>query len=300
MNKPMLAAPLLSPEQEHTDANIFEAMTKLRYPVLATTKKDGIRALRLDILRSRTLKQIPNLSICHRALDLPVHFDMELWSHSLDYNTIQSIVMSQEHPRSKEIEFHVLDSMNGMSYVNRVDQIAATQTLQVDLKKETFYFEYPVRCEDAYELQAFFAHIEAINGEGICFRLEHSPYKNGRSTLKEQYLVKLCRYTFTEVTVVGFVEQQENTNPIKYNDVGKMDRSKAKSGMKPKCSLGAFVVMNSQGLTFNVGNGVALTNELRDEIWCNQEEWLGKVIKIRSKAHGVKIAPRSPVYWGKV
>ena len=60
-HRPMLAASLLPPSVDHSDENILAAMAKLRYPVLATIKKDGIRALRMNgTLLSRTLKPIPN------------------------------------------------------------------------------------------------------------------------------------------------------------------------------------------------------------------------------------------------
>lgn len=290
----MLACPLLESGVEHSDNNILKAMKKLRYPVLATLKMDGIRALRCDILRSRTMKMIPNLSLCHRALDLPVGFDMELWSPKLDYNAIQSIVMSREHPLSDRIEFHVFDDWRvNAPYTERLKGI-------LDSSSNLFHFQKPFMAYDYYELFILFKIWESNEGEGICFRTPDSPYKNGRSTLREQYLVKLCRYIFSEVEVIGFTEQFENTNTEKHNDVDKMDRSKALDGLKPKKTLGAFVVKNEHNLVFSVGTGVGLTDDVRKEIWLTQDKWLGKVIKIRSKAHGVKIKPRSPTYWGRI
>ena len=89
----MLAAPLMPTGVEHTDENILREMQKLRYPVLATLKKDGIRAIKLDNLVSRTLKLIPNKSIRSRAEKLPYGFDMELWNPSLTYDEVESSVM---------------------------------------------------------------------------------------------------------------------------------------------------------------------------------------------------------------
>ena len=105
----MLAASLLKPTDSHSDESILAAMQKLRYPVLATLKLDGIRAIKLDDLYSRTLKLIPNKSIRARAMKLPAGFDMELFNPDLQYDEIESIVMSREHLKSDLIQFHILD-----------------------------------------------------------------------------------------------------------------------------------------------------------------------------------------------
>src|ERR1017187_5652084 len=103
ITEPMLAAPLLPPDIEHTDANILEAMHRCRFDVLATVKKDGIRAINLGDLSSRTFKKISNISLREYALRyIPYGFDMELWALHLRYDEVESIVMSQMHPRSDE------------------------------------------------------------------------------------------------------------------------------------------------------------------------------------------------------
>jgi len=89
LTQPMLAASLLPPDVEHTDEVVLAAMKRLKYPVIATVKLDGIRAVKTTDLFSRTLHLIPNESIRRRAMILPYGFDMELWSPELDYNERQ-------------------------------------------------------------------------------------------------------------------------------------------------------------------------------------------------------------------
>ena len=222
--RPMLAASLMPSNIPHTDDNILSAMSKLRYPVLATVKKDGIRALRMNgSLLSRTLKPIPNKSIRDRSLVLPGGFDMELWNPELDYNTIESIVMSQSHPRSDEIQFHVLDwvyAVNPLFTYSQRIYLARTRCFELD--RPDVELRSPDLCESPHQLMAKFLEYEELGHEGICFRTPNSPYKQGRSTLKEQYLVKLARFIRTELKVVGFKEQFENGNPNQYNDLGYM------------------------------------------------------------------------------
>jgi len=169
--EPMLACPLLPPEVECTDETVFAAMRKLRYPVLSTLKKDGVRGLRLNgTLLSRSLKKIPNKSIATRSLCLPGGMDVELWNKSLTYNEVQSIVMSHEHPSSDQIQFHIIDwyipECPSMSYVERMSRVAA---LMPELPAEYVKFGPPVVCQNAEQLFAFERLVIEEVGEGICF-----------------------------------------------------------------------------------------------------------------------------------
>lgn len=300
--KPILAAPLLPPSVEHTNDIILAEMKRLHYPVLATLKKDGIRALRLSgKLLSRTFKAIPNKHLREEAsLILPGGFDMELWNKGLEYHDVESIVMSQQHANWKLIEFHILDWISSApSYVERCYHIATFMRSLVPELQSRVKFSPPVECHNAEQLFTFFLTVEEELGEGICFRTPTSPYKYGRSTLREQYLVKLCRNVTAEAEIIGFEEQMENTNRAHWNSVGKMDRSSSKEGLVGKDTLGSMLVRDiNTGLEFNIGTGVGLTDELRKEIWDNMEKYSGRIITYKCKQHGQKVKPRSPIFKG--
>lgn len=290
-HKPMLAASLLRPNQEHTDENILVAMQKLRYPVLATLKKDGIRAIKLNDLYSRTLKLIPNASIRARSIVLPAGLDCELWNPNMTYDCVESVVMSREHELSDSIQFHIIDWFGDTGYGNRLRLIGGLQI-------EGIVKPIARLANDAEELLLIFLEAEEQHGEGICFRTPNSPYKQGRSTLREQYLIKLARYVRQEVKIVGFLEQMENGNLDNHNAVGKMDRSSCQDNLLGKDTLGAFMVRDKNEIEFKVGTGVGLTDTLRKEIWNNKAKWIDKQITIKHKPHGMKIKPRSPIYIG--
>lgn len=299
----MLACSLLPNNIEHTDENIFKAMEKLRYPALATIKKDGIRGIRCNgTLASRTLKPIPNISIRSRSMILPGGFDIELWHPELTYDQIESIVMSKSHVDQDKIQFHVLDWYLGHDglYSNSVykDRCAKIAVYLFENERKDIIFDRPYECTNATDLITFFGDVEFVGHEGICFRTPNSPYKQGRSTLKEQYLVKLCRYVREEVTIIGFEEQLENANSEKKNGVGMMDRSSHASSMYGKDTLGAFQVRDSKGREYTIGNGVGLTDRLRKVIWEDMARFKGKQITIKYKPFNEKDKPRSPVFVG--
>lgn len=291
----MLAAPLLPPSVEHTDENILAAMSKLRYPVLATLKIDGVRALRMNSsLLSRTLKPIPNRALREMSLALPGGMDMELYNHGMTYNEIQSIVMSETHMNTNTIQFHVLDwyGKDG-GYKDRMFAVFEQYKLQ-----PTFHLYYPTTIHNADELFNYLTNSELEQCEGICFRTPDSPYKQGRSTLREQYLVKLARFVQTELTIIGFEEQQENGNPDLYNGVGYMKRQTCADGMIGKNTLGAFICTDSSGARVKVGTGVGLTDKLRKEIWSNRDCYAGQQITVKFKSHGMKDVLRHPIFVG--
>lgn len=294
--RPMLAAPLLKPSDLHTDEVILAAMQKLRYPVLATVKLDGIRAVKIGgKLSSRTLKPIPNKSIQARATKLPEGFDMELWAAELSFEEISSIVMSEEHECSDKIEFHVLDKYDcSYNYSQRIQIIKQWSHEYVEQTSDIKIY-CPVQCNDSKMLRDYFFQIERLNGEGICFRTPDSPYKQGRSTLKEQYLVKLCRFLTAEATIIEFEEALENSNCSKYNAVGLMDRASHQHNLHPKNMLGALVVRDRLGREFKVGSG--FTDKQRREIWLQRDKYLGKQITYKSKG-GEKTLPRCPIFKG--
>jgi DNA ligase-1 len=49
-------------------------------------------------------------------------------------------------------------------------------------------------------------------------------------------------------------------------------------------------------LYIKIGSG--LNDELRDAIWDNRDEYIGKIVKYKFFQHGVKELPRHPVFLG--
>lgn len=310
--EPMLAASLLPSDVVHTDETIYAAMQKLKYPVWATLKKDGVRAIRLDgTLKSRTRKLIPNRIIRERSLVMPGGFDVELWNPSLEFNDISGIVRTEmeifqgmelsDLDKAASIQFHVLDWFRPpFSYNQRCEFI---MQVMADMPPRV-QFEMPYQAGNADQLFHYFNEVEQQDGEGICFRTLNSPYKQGRSTLKEQYLVKYSRFIYEEAIIVGFEEQMENGNPEKRNATGRMKRQTNQENMYPKNTLGALVVAQGQILggthyyteTFKVATG--FNDRQRKEIWLNRNKYLGQQITYKHKPHGRLNKPRSPIFHG--
>lgn len=150
---------------------------------------------------------------------------------------------------------------------------------------------------DLAEAEKFFV---GCGYEGVMLRSPGSPYKFGRATAKENYLLKLKRFVDAEAEIIGFIEQQKNTNAATTNELGRTKRSSAKAGKVGKGTLGTLVVraLNGRykGVEFEVSTG--LDDDLRQHIWYSQEQHLGTVITFKYQDIGGYDKPRIPVFKG--
>jgi DNA ligase-1 len=181
-----------------------------------------------------------------------------------------------------------------MSYSERTWAIYNFSTYN---KFNDVVFKMPIDCGKEKELFDWFIECETEDGEGICFRTPNSPYKQGRSTLKEQYLVKLTRMLQSEAIIIGMEEAMENINPRQYNAVGAMDRSSCKHNLVGKNTLGALIVRDIKtNQEFKIGTG--FDDAHRIAIWKNQVSMIGKIVLYKHKPHGQKLLPRCPSFKG--
>ncbi len=206
--EPLLAISLLAPKVPTTDENILSAMAKLRYPVWVTDKEDGVRALRFNGgLLSRRLKKIVNPMVVSRSLIIPGGMDIELANSSMSFHEVSGIVRNSKSPiaDSEKIHFHLLDWYIEGNYLFRMNHILEIMKYMPEFVK----FQFPVKCDNKEELFNYFLTSEVMGKEGICFRSPNLEYpqkypRENRSTLKEQYLIKLTRFHYDEAKIVGF------------------------------------------------------------------------------------------------
>jgi DNA ligase-1 len=135
--------------------------------------------------------------------------------------------------------------------------------------------------------------------EGLMVRKIDGPYKSGRSTLNEGYLLKFKRFVDSEAEITGFVELMINNNPKEVNELGDNIRKKKKEFLVPGDTLGVFLVKDLySGIEFEIGTGQGLTKELRKEIWEHQKKYKTKIVKYRFQEAGKKDKPRFPSWLG--
>jgi ATP dependent DNA ligase domain. len=142
-------------------------------------------------------------------------------------------------------------------------------------------------------------HDECVSGgyEGICIRTRHSPYKFGRSTLREGWLIKMKTFVDSEAEIIGFTERMHNSNPHMDHYETTKRRHTNQAGMVPTGMMGSLKVRDLQtGVEFELGTG--FDEMTRVQIWIRQEDYLGRIVKYKHQPHGQHEKPRMPVFLG--
>lgn len=290
ITRPMLAA-------NTKDVNL------IRFPVLASPKLDGIRCLKVDGKAvSRRFKPIPNNYIRNFIEGFcPEGVDGELTVKRANFNDIQSYVMRRNG--EPDFEYNVFDlCTDGEENSPFGDRLNTLRTIDVKYGLPIGVKILPQHViGNLQSLLSIENYYLAYGYEGLILRHPASPYKCGRSTWKEQYMLKLKRFSDAEAVVVDLEEGKHNDNPKAISELGLTERSSRKGGMIPNGTLGKFVchmLDDPPTKLFRIGTGEGLTQSLRQKIWDNPNQYIGKIIRFKYQSHGMKELPRMPIFTG--
>jgi len=278
-------------------AGTVKDMKTIQYPVLVTPKLDGIRCLKIDGKAvSRNFKPIPNEYVRFWIEQhLPDGVDGELIVEDETFQATTSAVMRESgEPKVVYLVFdYVREGDVKRPYRERMGDLSEV------MKNVNSRFARPIIPVFVYnESQLVKLEKQWLDDghEGIMIRTPDSPYKCGRSTVREGYLLKLKRFKDAEAWVIGFEERMHNANEAKKDAFGRTERSSHKANMIPTGVLGALVVDRGDGKVFKIGTG--FTDEQRKEIWDNRKKYMSKLVKFKYQPIGVKDVPRFPVFLG--
>lgn len=280
--KPMLAAP---------------APDRLVFPALASPKLDGVRCLVLHgVAVGRSLKAIPNKHV-QKLFGRPEFegLDGELIvgdpTAPNAFNVTSSGVMSVDG--EPDVKFYVFDDFHETGGFQR-----RLHTAHRRIKKHQRCVAVPhVPVNDDAELAEFEQKMLGFGYEGVMLRHFSGPYKHGRSTAREGYLLKLKRFEDGEAAIAGFAELMHNGNEAKTNELGQKERSSHKAGKVGMNCLGAITVQDLKtGIEFDIGTG--FTQADREKLWAVRKDLVGAVVKYKSQPTGAKDKPRFPVFLG--
>ena len=276
---------------------------KAKFPYLATPKIDGIRFLMVDGKAvSRSFKPIRNKYIQGILSEtLPDGIDGEL-TVGTNFQDSSSGIMSV----NGEPDFHVWmfdyvestdDTLPIREYSVRVRQLEELDALG-DFKaiKGRYTVLTPTLVNDMESVQKLEEQWTAQGYEGVMLRDPDGAYKFGRSSVKENIILKVKKFLDAEGIVIGFKEKMTNLNEPTLDAFGNMERKGGKGGLVPANTLGAFRLMLHDGSEVSCGSG--LNDEQRKEIWENQDKYLDQFVKFKYMAHGIKDLPRHPIFLG--
>jgi len=271
----------------------------LRFPLLVSPKLDGVRATMQDgVLLSRSLKPIENKFVQEMFKGLPEGTDGELIQgvpYDDPYRRTVSVVMSKDKPADgvalyafdkffKDFGFserfaYLRDVAEGLPNVVIVPHQYVSTIEELEL------------CEQEYLSRGY---------EGLMIRDPEGPYKQGRSSEREGWLMKVKRWEDAEARVVDYYEEMQNDNPSFTNELGRTARSSHKAGKVGKNRLGGFHCVGVGGLyddiEFDVASG-AMPHAMREELW-KDRSLIGKLLVYKYFPKGGDTRPRHPIFKG--
>lgn len=280
MFKPMLAC------------STIPVLGDITYPVLASPKMDGIRCLIIDgVPVSRNLKPIPNDYIRNTLTELKLNnLDGELMLIEGDFNKVQSAVMKKEgKPKFVYIVFDCFKYTDEIYY----ERVERARQIVYDVNSKYVNFVETVKTYDANDLEVKLNEWLKEGYEGAIVRDMYGPYKFGRSTYSQGWMLKIKKFVDDEAEIKGFTELEHNYNTARKDNLGRQTRSTKKSGKHKSGVLGAFVV-EYNGKTFNIGSG--FTEQERKDFWKVKESLIGSLVTFRYQELSRYGVPRFPVY----
>lgn len=267
---------------------------EIQLPCFASYKLDGWRGIWQGLeFFSRNGKTIPNRALQRgiSQLYLPVGSDGEIIVGEPNapdvFSKTDKFCKRASASTTEGVRFFVFDNaLDSRPYWRRYGDLYERPPGIIRLDQ--------ILIETYEELEEFEANAVAQGYEGICTRSPNSRYKNGRSTIKEQYLVKLKRYIDEECKIIRLEEKQHNANPAVISETGYAKRSSHKEGKVPAGTTGAFVV-DWRGKELHVGTGFDAGTAL--DAWRNPDKYIGKFATIKYSPV-LKDLPRHPVWKG--
>lgn len=271
----------------------------LRFPLYISPKLDGIRCIIHEgIAYSRNAKPIRNRFVQKWAAELD-GLDGELIVGSetdpLCMNNTQSGIMSADG--EPDFCFHAFDLWGkGGGFQERFRQLQDGTQWPAALKERFKVVNHTI-VRDATELRRAEAFYLEKGYEGVMARSLHGPYKQGRSTLREGYLLKLKRFMDGEATVVAIEEAMENGNELQRDELGRAKRTSHQENLRPKGMVGVIIVQDPTWGTMRLSPGV-MTHRERVLYWNNPTDLKGQRVHWRAFGYGVKDTPRFPRFYG--
>ena len=287
----MITRPLLASPVDRDD------LKKLRYPVMVSEKLDGIRCLIHPAKGpvSRQFKIIANDYI-REILDQPEFhgFDGELMLRRADaeFHHIQSAVRSE--PGHPDFLYRVFDDFSnpGHPFMDRYEKLA--ERIESIQANNIIWFHGQEICTNPEEVIKWYTTYLDKGYEGIIIRSPLAHYKSGRSSVREQFLLKMKPLKDTEGIIVGFHELFSNQNQAEEDMFGLTTRSSKRAGLVGQDTLGALVLEHLEFGKVKVGTG--FTTALRDWIWRNRERLRGEKVTFSYQKIGMKNKPRFPSF----
>lgn len=280
-------------------AGRVEFLHEINFPVLASTKIDGYRAIYSDgVMFTRVGKRHPAPAVQAIAAALkergfPNGLDGELIVPHKNFNEAGGLLRRNDY--SGDVRFIIFDIMQeGMSAQNRYEFLSVLSgnlPSSCRLLKQWWI-------ENQEDLERFEDEALSQGFEGVVTRKPSAFYKHGRGTLRDQIMLKIKRFRTAEARVISVEPRRHNENPLETNPLGYAERASNQENLVDTDILGKMNVVGInapfEGVHFSIGNFDGLTDEIKRDLLSNPP--LNSIVTFKYFPEGVKDKPRHPVF----
>lgn len=282
----------------------------VEWPKYASRKLDGMRAIIIKgKLLARSMKEIPNENLLGEldkllefSVDKEVVLDGELYSHDATFQKIISVCRSKSNPLPDDLKFNAIDmlpqaqwDMDKPTITFRDSNKAMIKAfVRNDFNRAANIVQYRVASVGRAK-EKLAEYLEA-GYEGMMLRDPDKSYKHGRTTLNENWLLKFKSWLDYDGKILEVVEGTEMIEGVerKVGPTGHREPVIKKGERRKNGTFGKFIVELEDGKTMGVGTWKGLTDEVRAEIWKNKDQYVGRWVRFKGQAVGIKDRPRIP------
>jgi DNA ligase-1 len=295
------------------DANL----ATLKYPLIVQPKIDGVRALNINgTLTGRSLDPFKGFGITEywsRPYFKGLDGEMTLGDNPASTDRLCSLTTGamgafKGITETSNLHWWVFDDLTNPADPYSV-RYARLKVRVANLEHPRVHLVPLHIANNREELDELIASFFDEGYEGAIIRNLDAPAKEGRPSKVKQELVRVKGWMDSEMLVTGFTEGQTNTNEAKTNTLGRTERSSAKDGMVPNGMVGSIhgtmigdcfhpitgEKLFADGLPITIGTGTMTDAELLD-YFKHPEKLVGRPVKFKHLAHGVKDLPRMGNY----
>jgi len=295
-------------------------LSTLKYPLLASTKLDGIRCIFMNDGRilTRALKEIPNKQVKEKFKVLSLFcknnniiLDGELYGTDMTFQDITHIVMTDDFTSKRsvkrnggliedipeELKFYCFDCIKDNNYNEpfnkRIETLEFIYGLQ-DFGDVMVLVEQNLVLSEKEVTKAFEENLK-LGYEGLVLRNQNSPYKCGRITIKEGNAYKVKPFLTFDAKILDVVQSTEAREGSEktINELGR-SRTSQKKDDRVLIDKAAGFIVKYEGKELTVV--LAMTDSEKEEVWKNRKKYIGRTVEYKGMIVGSKDVPRHPVY----
>lgn len=285
-------------------------LEKIKFPALAQQKIDGMKLVikikqgTIEVL-SRSMKPIVNewlvdqVTGMFRPVDFLMNTTIEVEAQNGGLFTASKGLVSAKYREFGDLKLHVFDAIPGLVDLPYRKRHAVSSEIVNTIEDPRVVLVDSIKVHNHQELRDV-CEVNSNNPslDGTIVRQAESPYKAGKRTTTEGFVVKIKNQDDMEVIITGFAELMHNENEGRTNELGRTARSTSKEGLVPGNTLGAFICQTADGKEVRVGSLEGVTKPERQKFWNQRDKLMGQLIKITYMSLSEYSVPLHPVFVG--